>query len=96
MVFNIDGLAKLNKRAAQVFNTNALMPTPAQTTALRRKLTGGAVPDGILMMGKELEMDLDEIINFTDVDPEKIIQGLSDADFKQMILKIKPVRNIEG
>ena len=92
MVFNIEGLAKLNKKAAQIFNTNALMPTQAQASVLRRKLraSGGVLPDGVSILGKELEMemmDVEEII--TDIDPEEIIQGLSDTDFNHLLLKIK-------
>lgn len=84
MVFNIEGLAKLNKKAAQVFNTNALMPTQAQASVLRRKLraSGGILPDSISIL---MEIDLEDT---TDVDPEKVIQGLSDADFNRLIHNI--------
>ena len=88
-VFNIEGLAKLNKKAAQIFNTNALIPSQASASVLKQKLRAsrGVVPYGISSLGKELEMemqlDLEEII--TDVDPEKIIQGLSDGDLHHFI-----------
>jgi hypothetical protein len=90
-VFNIEGLAKLNKKASQIFNANALIPTQASASVLKKKLraSGSISPDQFSTLGKELsmemELDLEEII--TDVDPEKIIQSLSDTDLNLILIR---------
>jgi len=40
-VFNIDALAKLNKKAASMFNTNALEPAPSSFAAWGNKIRAG-------------------------------------------------------
>jgi tetratricopeptide (TPR) repeat protein len=56
-VFNVDGLAKLHKRAASVFNTNALEP-PAKSSELWgtriRANRARTVPDGVAALAQRI------------------------------------------
>ena len=78
-VFNIDGLAKLNKRAAEVFNSNALVPPPTSMEILGKKLRkmSGTLPKGVAALAQmvSVEMDLDESVS--EMDPDTIIKSMS-------------------
>ena len=84
-VFNLDGLAKLNKRAAEVFNSNALVPPPASAQAWGTKIkmaassTSKTLPEGVAALAADvgLEEDLDFESSLSDVDPETMIEGLA-------------------
>ena len=81
-VFNIEGMAQLHKRAAEIFNTNALEPPPASMKLLRRKLQASSpskkkLPTVVADLTKmvEIEFDLDETV--TDVtDPDMLIKQM--------------------
>jgi len=80
-VFNIEGLNRLNKRAAENFNTNALEPPPASMKILSRKLRVNSpskkklstVVDTLTKM-VEIEFDLDETV--TEMDPDTLIKDM--------------------
>jgi len=50
-VFNLEGLAKLNKRVSEIFNSNALIPSKESTRAWEKKLKRGK---NNLISGKSL------------------------------------------
>lgn len=56
-VFNIEGLAKLNKRAASIFNTNALEPAPSSSEIWGTKIRAGrsrGVPSGVAALAQRI------------------------------------------
>lgn len=56
-IFNVDGLAKLNKRAATIFNTNALEPSPSTSQAWSNKIRMGnsrEVPVGVAALAEKV------------------------------------------
>jgi Tfp pilus assembly protein PilF len=73
-ICNVDGLARLNKRAAQLFNRNALEPAPLSSVALGTKIKakrtrGDSHHHGHAFATKIVENDVDE----------EMIQGLLGA-----------------
>jgi hypothetical protein len=78
-VFNIEGLAKLNKRAANVFNTNALTPPPSMKPWEQNLKMGKGqsdLPDGIAALKLEFDLDLDGSL-LHDLDPDEIIDQMT-------------------
>jgi hypothetical protein len=81
-VFNIEGLSKLNKRAAEVFNTNALEPTRVSMAILGSKLrknslSQGKIPTSISTLANMIvadDLDIEEEIS--DLDPDILIKKL--------------------
>lgn len=56
-VFNVEGLANLNKRAAKVFNNNALVPPQSSSKAWGKKIRMGRVqevPDGVAALAQKV------------------------------------------
>jgi len=82
-VFNLDGLAKLNKRAAGVFNSNALVPPPASTQAWGTKIKMAAsstsLPECVAALAAKVgvEEDLDIESSLWDINPDTTIEGLA-------------------
>jgi len=82
-VFNIEGLAKLNKRAAQVFNNNALIPPPDSTRAWGKKLKmrrSREIPPGVAALAEKVvggnnNVEIDEALAF--MDPVSLIESMS-------------------
>lgn len=62
-LFNIEGLAKLNKRAASVFNANALVPPPRSLEMWGSKIRAGrsrSIPNDVAALSQRIvEEDLD-------------------------------------
>jgi len=95
-VFNIEGMAQLHKRAAEIFNTSAMEPPPASMKLLRHKLqrdhsittTNHQKHTAVAALTKmvEIEFDLDETVIDTmkddvkDILPYDVISQLSDLD----------------
>jgi len=95
-VFNLEGMAQLHKRAAEIFNTNALEPPPASMKLLRNKLqrdhsttsTSYQKHTAVSALTKmvEIEFDLDETVidtmkdDIKDVLPYEGISSLEDLD----------------
>jgi hypothetical protein len=81
-VFNIQGLAELNKRAAQIFHNNALESPPITMNLLGSKLRKSAqskkkLPNNINALAKKANsqrIDVEEAIN--DMDPDTIISNM--------------------
>lgn len=66
-IFNVEGLARLNERAAKIYNTNALIPSPSTAEAWGSKLRMGA--------SREFPNDLSalsEKVGYSDAAPEEI------------------------
>jgi len=82
-VFNIEGLARLNKRAAKVFNANALA-SPSSSAAedvwgkkIRASRPNARLPDGVAALVEEIGgLDLDLEHSLTVMDPESVIEGI--------------------
>jgi len=95
-VFNIEGMAQLHKRAAEIFNTNALEPPPASMKLLTRKLRATSpakkkLPTVVAALTKmaEIEFDLDETV--TDMmDPDTIIRQMSGQYKENVVGSILP------
>ena len=87
-MFNIEGLAKLNKRAAKVFNANALVPPPATAEAtwgkkIRMSRSNAHLPLGVAALAEEVGLDLDHADleqSLTGMDPNSIIESMSRID----------------
>lgn len=59
-VFNLEGLAKLNRRAAEVFNNNALVPPPSSSKAWAKKLKSSRnrkLPKGIEALAERVGVE---------------------------------------
>merc|ERR1712241_1505453 len=80
-VFNIEGLANLNRRASVIFKNNAIESSRLSMKALGNKLRGSKVlPPNIsqLLSIVSPELDLDEVV--TEMDPDTIIERMSQYD----------------
>lgn len=77
-LFNVDGLAKLNKRAAILFNSNALVPPPSSSKAFGKKLRMGranSVPDGVAALAQKVGESLDAEDN-VDLEPSSTLESM--------------------
>lgn len=97
-VFNIEGLAKLNKRAAELFHADA-SSSPPSTKAMQawgKKIKQGRtakIPDGIAALAQKIGFDSENDcmlggLSLRDVDPETLIGGLS-GDGDELMLQEK-------
>ncbi len=91
-VFNIEGLAALNKRAAEVFNANTLEPpsSEASMTLLGNKLRKNSLskkklPTIVATLAKmaSFDLDIEEIAN--DFDPDTLIENMGGVDNESTI-----------
>jgi hypothetical protein len=81
-VFNIDGLSKLNKRAAAFFNNNALEPPPLSSETWGAKIKAGRsrdVPKGVTALAERIveEDGNDRVLE--DTDPSSFIDRMSSS-----------------
>ena len=95
----MEGLANLNKRAATVFNNNALVmngPQPSAAAAWRNKMSGKLsykdLPESVTTLMEKVGLDLDEketpSSSFMDVDPTMILENmmmLEDSEIGEML-----------
>lgn len=82
-VFNLDGLAKLNRRAAELFNNNAMEPTKSSSRAYGAKIRAKReqiLPSGINALAEKI-VDEDEdglLLDTIDkIDPSKTLEALN-------------------
>ena len=80
-VFNLEGLAQLNKRAAEVFNNNALVPPPASMQAWGKKIRmarpNAKLPKNVAALAGMLCENEDSEQGFiNDMNPDMLIQTL--------------------
>lgn len=84
-VFNLEALSKLNRRAAELFHTNALEPpkysSEAFATKIRAKRTR-AIPEGIAVLAEKIVEEFDDgrLLSIDDigkVDPSVALESLS-------------------
>jgi len=83
-VFNIEGLAKLNKRASEIFNTNALVPASSSGQAwesnLRMRRQQQQVPGGVTALAEKVgythEEDQQHFSDATDLEEEEVVKDL--------------------
>lgn len=79
-VFNIEGLAKLNKRAAQLFNNNALEPPAFSSAAWGAKIKAGRsrdIPKGVAALAQRIVEDDGYEVILDDADPDSFIDSMS-------------------
>jgi tetratricopeptide (TPR) repeat protein len=81
-VFNIDGLSKLNKRAAKFFNNNALEPPPASSETWGAKIRAGrsaVVPKGVTALAQRIveEDENDRVLE--DTNPTSFLDRMSSS-----------------
>ena len=86
-VFNIDGLAKLNKRIADIFPSNVMAQPSSYSRTTRMEAWGNKIkqgrwtkiPDGIAALAQQIGVNnntsIDELVD--DVDPELMINSLN-------------------
>lgn len=78
-VFNIEGLAKLNKRAASIFNTNALEPAPSSSDTWGSKIRAGrsrSVPKGVTALAQRIVEEDGPGLRSFDAEPSTFLDGL--------------------
>jgi len=86
-IFNLEGLAKLNKRTAAIFPSNAMTPSPSSTNRMQawgNKIKQGRsaqIPDGIAALAEKIGVDSDTNMTIVggsldDVDPESLLNGM--------------------
>lgn len=79
-LFNVEGLAKLNKRAAELFNNNAMTPSPASTKAWGRKIQNSKsrkVPEGVAALEQKIGDSVDETFMAVS-DPSSTLESMED------------------
>jgi len=79
-IFNIAGLAKLNKRAAEVFNSNALEPSAASMQLLGNKLRKSSerkLPTSVATLANMISVELDIEEAISDIDPDMLIERMN-------------------
>ena len=85
-LFNLDGLARLNKRAAEVFHANALDSPPASSQAWGNKIKmaseSGAtkLPDGVAALAAKVGLDEDLEEMLSDVNPASLIISIAGGE----------------
>ncbi|KAL7451764.1 hypothetical protein ACHAWC_003562, partial [Mediolabrus comicus] len=84
-VFNIEGLAKLNKRAAEIFQSDAnAPPTDEAMKAMKQKIKHGRttkMPDGITALAEKIGVESDESttiagVSMEDVDLDSLVNNV--------------------
>jgi tetratricopeptide (TPR) repeat protein len=78
-VFNLDGLARLNKKAASIFNANALEPSPRSSEAWGLKIRAGrsrTIPKGITALAQRIVEDEGLETVATNVDSDKFLDEM--------------------
>jgi tetratricopeptide (TPR) repeat protein len=78
-VCNIEGLANLNKRAASIFNTNALEPTQSSSEAWGSKIRAGrsrALPKVVAALAQRIVEDDGENVPSFVAEPAQLLDGL--------------------
>jgi tetratricopeptide (TPR) repeat protein len=83
-IFNLEGLSRLNKKAAQVFSKNALEPPAASSEALATKIKAKRspfVPRGVTALAQRIveEEGVGESITADNVDPTLFLDKLSSS-----------------
>ena len=80
-VFNVDGLAKLNQKAAKIFNTNAMQPSPSTTQAWGAKIRARQhkeIPKGVAALAEKIvDDDDDDDDDDYDLDPFEALESMS-------------------
>jgi tetratricopeptide (TPR) repeat protein len=78
-VFNLEGLSKLNKKAASMFNANALAPSPRSSEAWSLKIQAGrsrTVPRGVTALAQRIVDDESLEAVPSDVDADKFLDEM--------------------
>lgn len=80
-VFNVEGLAKLNKKAAEIFNNNAMQPNPSTTQAFGAKIRArrdNEIPKGVAALAQKIVEDEESArLEQDDIDPFEALESMS-------------------
>ncbi|KAL7527981.1 hypothetical protein ACHAXR_003317, partial [Thalassiosira sp. AJA248-18] len=85
LVFNIDGLAKLNKRTAEIFSSDATAPPPSSEIRMqawgKTIKQGRSIPSGVAALAEKIGVDSDTNMTMAggsldDVDPESLLNSM--------------------
>jgi tetratricopeptide (TPR) repeat protein len=82
-VFNLDGLNKLNKRAAAIFTTNVMEPSPSSSDAWGYKIRAGRwrnVPEGVAALAERIVDDEDFDPDDDDLNPSAFLSRILDTN----------------
>jgi hypothetical protein len=78
-VFNLEGLANLNKRAVKLFNSNALVSPPSSSKAWGIKIRmgrGHGVPAGVAALAQKVGESMDEAEE-TEEEPSSTLESMT-------------------
>jgi hypothetical protein len=94
-VFNIEGLANLNKRAAEIFQTDATVPPPSSMAmqAWGKKIKGrnAKIPDGIAALAEKVGFDENDSMlgMLDDVDPGMLVDSFGLGQESELLIENK-------
>jgi len=77
-IFNLEGLAKLNKRTAEIFPSDAMAPPTNRMEELGKKMKQGRsskLPDGVAALAEKIGVDSESNV-VTGVDPETLVNSM--------------------
>jgi hypothetical protein len=77
-LFNVEGLAELNKRASVLFNGNALVSPPSSSMAFGKKIRSrtNSIPDGVAALAQKVGDSLDAEDN-VDLEPSSTLETMT-------------------
>lgn len=94
-LFNVEGLAELNKRAAVLFNSNALIPPPSSSKAFGKKIRmmgrSNSVPDGVAALAQKVGESLDAE-DSVDLEPSSTLETMTRLE-DEMVKELFTVDN---
>ena len=79
-MFNLEGLANLNKRAAKLFNSNALIPPPSSSKAWGVKIRMGrahGVPAGVAALAQKVGESMEDEAEETEEEPGSTLESMN-------------------
>ena len=104
-VFNVEGLAKLNKKAAEIFSNNAMQqPNPSTTQAWGNNIRArksNKIPKGVAALAQKIVDDDDEARRQSEednVDPFAVLERMSASLIEDDLVGdfLKPVNSTEN
>jgi tetratricopeptide (TPR) repeat protein len=88
-VFNVEGLAILNKRAAEVFNANALEPSSSSSEVLGSKIRAGRIrdiPKDVAALAQRIVEDDASDLTSNDSDTNAFLESLVGSNLLEVCL----------
>jgi len=96
-VCNVEGLAKLHRRTAAIFNANALEPPSASSELLGAKIRANRlrkVPEGVAALAQRIveedgSSSSSDFASQDDVDPDAFLDGMSSSLIEEDLLSVE-------